>query len=468
MTLAGFTLAGLLLLVSRAEEAPSLPDLPVLKLDDFEPQIRAQIGKALEAARAQPRDAAASGRLGMALHAYEQYEAAGSAYARARQLDAGEPRWHYYHGLVQAALGASEPAIAAFETALRIRPDDIPVALRLADTLLAATHFEESRARYEHLVRGQAALAQARHGLGQIAVATGRAAEGVSHFREALLAFPDYGRAHYALGLALRGQGLAQEAREHLLRSQQLRYREPPLDDPWLREVALLNEAASDVLLQGIVLQSRGQLEAAIAAHERALRLNPALVQAHVNLITLYGRAAREEKAQEHYEAAVRINPDLADGHFNYGLVLEGAGRHSDAADAFRRSLDRNPLNPEAHYRYAAMVEREGRLDEAARHYGEAVDGDPGHRLARFHLGRIFVFQNRFDEAAAQFRQILEPDDENTPRYAYTLGATYARLGQTEEAIRILRFALEKARARRQTPLAESVERDLDRLSPRP
>jgi tetratricopeptide (TPR) repeat protein len=295
---------------------------------------------------------------------------------------------------------------------------------------------------------------------------TGRPSAGVEHFREALLAFPDYGRAHYALALALRDLGQAAPAQQELALSQTHRYGAPVLDDPLLREVALLNVAASDQLLYGIVLETKGQLEPSIAAHERALQMNPSLVQAHINLISLYGRKGDLARAEAHYRAAVAANPELADSHFNYGLVLQGAGRSAEAAEEFRLSLEGNPWNPEAHFNYAQIIERDGRLLEAVAHYREALDNAPGHRLARFHLGRILVYQDRLPEGLVHLRQTLLPEDENTPRFTYALGATLARDGQTEEALRYLREAWGKANARGQTDLAERIARDIKTLEP--
>ena len=450
-----------------AAEEP-LPELPVLRLDLFEPEIRTQIEQAARDAQARPRDATASGQLGMTLHSYEQYELAATCYARARQLAPRELRWQYYYGLVEMAQGAHAEAALAFKAALLLQPEDLPSKLRLAEVLLALRRFRESQALYEALVTQKATLAQASYGLGQIEVATGHVAPGIEHYRRAVGAFPDYGRAHYALGLALRDQGQAAEAQQHLALWQQHRYQEPVLDDPLLREVAERNAAASDLLLQGIVLESMGKLEPSIAAHERALQRNPALVQAHVNLISLYGRAGQLEKAEEHYRAAVAANPELADSHFNFGLLLMGAGRYAEAEEAFRLSVESNPFNPESHYNYALIVERVGRLDEAAAHYRQALENDPGHRMARFHLGRILVYQNRLEEALGQFQETLMPEDENTPRFAYMLGATHERLGQRDAALRRFKEALAKATALGQAELAESIERDLKALEPEP
>ena len=224
------------------------------------------------------------------------------------------------------------------------------------------------------------------------------------------------------------------------------------------------NAAASELLKRGASLEKSGKIEESIAAHERALEINSGLVQAHINLITLYGRTKQFEKAEQAYRAAIAINPDLPDIHYNFGVSLVGQERFSEAAQAFRRSLELNPYYAEAHHNFGVMIEREGRLDEAAAHYRKAIENKPGYRSAHYHLGRILFNQNKHSEAVEQFLQTLTPEDEETPRFTYALGATYIRGGDRQKGIHYLREALKRASALNQTQLANSIERDLKTL----
>jgi tetratricopeptide (TPR) repeat protein len=453
-----------LFLFSLALSAQTLPELPRVAFDEFGPAIREQVRKAYAAAQAEPRDAEANGRLGMMLHSYGQYELAALCYARARSFAPEDFRWMYYAGVVQAALGHHREAVAAFKEGLRQRPDDVSAQLRLADSLLAAGQLSEGRQFYEAMVKTNARIAQAHYGLGRIIVARSELTAGVEHFRRALDSFPDYGAAHYALGLALRDLGQTAKAQEHLALSQKHMSSRPSLADPLLEAVAELNLSASERLKRGIVLEEAGQIELSIAEHERAVELDPKLAQAHINLISLYGRMGRVEKAEQHYRAAVAISPNLADGHYNFGVLLVGQERYEEAARAFERSLQLNPFHAESHFNYGVMMERDGRLEEAAEHYRRAIENQPGYRLAHFHLGRILVHQGRLTDAIEHFLRTLTPEDNETPRFVYALGATYARAGDKQKAIHYLREALKRAQALGQTQLVTSIERDLRTL----
>ena len=224
------------------------------------------------------------------------------------------------------------------------------------------------------------------------------------------------------------------------------------------------NAQASEQLKRGASLDSAGKIAESIVAHQQALTLNPNLVQAHINLISLYGRARAVTKAEEHYRAALAINPDLPDLHYNYGVLLVGQERFSEAAQTFQRCLQLNPYYAEAHHNYAVIIEREGKLDEAAQHYRQAIANKSSYRAAHFSLGRILVNQDKLPEAIAQFQQTLTPEDDETPRYLYALGATYIRAGDKLKGIQYLREAHKQATTLKQTQLVESLERDLKAL----
>ncbi len=452
-----FVLAAALCLSALAQ---SLPDLPPIAVDSFGVEIREQIRKAITEAQAKPSDAEANGRLGMVLQTYEQYEPAAVCYERARRLSPDEFRWVYFLAVSQAAAGKYAEAARTFGEALRLKAEYMPAQLRLADALLAAGQPDEARRYYEKVQN----FAQASYGMGRIKSAASDHAPAAEHFKKAVEQFPEYGAAHYALGLALRNLGQTAKAQEHLALSQQFKDSRPPLNDPLLSSIAELNSAASELLKRGVMFEAAGKLPEAIADHERAVEANPQLVQAHINLISLYARTRQFDKAETHYRAAVAINPNMADGHYNFGVLLTMQDRFGDAAKAFERALQLDPFSAEAHHNYAAMIEREGRLDEAALHFRKAIESKPSHRMAHFHLGRILVNQDKLTEAIEHFQKTLMPEDEQTPMFTYALGATYARTGDNRQAIQFLRQALKGAITMRQDQLAASIERDLRSL----
>lgn len=454
----------LIFLASTLRTAQTLPAITPLQADKFAPPIREQVVKAYEEMRAGPLDASANGRLGMLLHAYEQHEAAAVYFERARALAPREFRWAYYLGLVYSVLGEQQRAAFFFGEAVRQKPDFLPARIRLADSLFALSKLEESRRIYESVLGKDSHSAHAYYGLGRILATERNPAAAVERFLRACDLFKDYGAAHYALALAYRDLGETEKAKQHLSLYQKNKYSRPPLEDGLLDALESLNVSASEHLRKGVELESAGLIEPSITEHERALTADPQLVQAHINLILLYHRLDRPDKAEEHYLAAVKIDPQAAESYYNYGVVLTDEGKYPEAAQAFLQALQINPYYAEANHNYGVMLEREGRLDEAAKYYRAAIDNKPNYQLAHYHLARILVNQRNFTEAIAHLRKTLTPEDENTPLFVYALAAAYVRAGDYNLGLRYLKEAQSRAAAAGQTELSGKIERDLQKL----
>ena len=82
--------------------------------------MRAQIQEAYGYALTHPKEAKASGTLGMILHTYSLLREAINYYQYAADLAPDEFRWTYYLGLVEAQQGRCEQAAANLRLALRM------------------------------------------------------------------------------------------------------------------------------------------------------------------------------------------------------------------------------------------------------------------------------------------------------------------------------------------------------------
>jgi tetratricopeptide (TPR) repeat protein len=458
------TLVVLALVGGSLVHAQALPPLPPLPLDSYEPAIRGPIEAAYEEALAHPGDPAREGILGMVLYAHEQYEYAAPCFVRALARDSGDGRWAYYLGRVLVYLGEQEAAARALLQALEQRPDYLPAQVLLAQAALEAGAVDESFGLYEDLARVYPDVAEVHYGLGRIHAQRGEAQAAVEHLSRAGKLFPSFGAAHFALARVYRDQGEEEKAREHLALYQKDKTGWPTLDDPLLADIVALRNSPTDHLRRGIHLAEQGQLSEAAAAHEAALEADPELVQAHVNLIRIYGELGEAAKVEEHYRAAVEQEAGRAETHYNYGVFLMSAQRTDEAAEAFRRTVELAPDHADALNNYAYLLMTTGQLDEAKRYYRKAIESQPDLRSAHFNLGRILVNQEKIWEAIAHLRQTLTPEDEETPRCTYALAAALARAGVREEALKYMVEAEEKARARGQLELLEAIERDRRRL----
>src|SRR5215208_7208639 len=263
VSLAATVLVALPVLAARSQE------LPRIALESYPVVSRRPIAEALGAARAHPGDPAAVGRVAMVLHAWDQLETAARVYTRARALERRFD-WYYLGGVVEARLRRHAAAAQLLTEAVKLAPDSVPARLALADAQYESGHIDAAAAEYSSLTTG-ASAPHAHYGLGRCRARQEQKEEALQEFDRALQLFPDFGPAHYARGMVLRGLGRTADAQEALARSQQLGASWPAVADPTLARVRAVREDAGAHVERGLALQKQSDTTGAIAEYEAAL-----------------------------------------------------------------------------------------------------------------------------------------------------------------------------------------------------
>ncbi len=454
-------LAATVLLALPVVAAPS-QELPRIALETYPAVSRQPIAEALAAARAHPADPAAVGRLAMVLHAWDQLETAAPVYSRARALERRFD-WYYLGGLVEARLGRHAAAAQLLTEAVKLSPDSVPARLALADAQYESGHIEAAAAAYSSLTTG-ASAPHAHYGLGRCRVRQEQKEAALQEFDRALQLFPEFGPAHYARGMVLRGLGRTADAQEALTRSQQLGATWPGVADPTLARVRAVRRDAGTHVERGLALQKQGDIAGAIAEYEAAVSTEPTLAAAHVNLIALYGRAQDWDKAGEHFRALEQSGPVPAEAHFNYGICLAAQRRTTDAAAQFQEAVAINPHHAGALSSLGQLAEMEGRLDEAEASYRKAAAAAPQDPSIRFNIGRMLLARKEYDAAIAEFetlRAVVHPD---RARFLFGLATAQVLAGQVAEGRRAAIEARDLARESGQRELADAIDGELAKL----
>jgi tetratricopeptide (TPR) repeat protein len=453
-----------LILCALAFAGMDLPEVPRVDTANFSPVIKAQIEQAESEANAHPQDAHVVGRLGMILHAYDQYDAAAKAYSRARGLEPQNFDWASLLGQAELAEGHFEFAAKSFRSALEIRPDDLSAQLRLGQCLVALADWTAAKRLYKQILEDHRDCPQAWYGLGRVQSAEGDHESAAASFTQACNLFPQYGAAHFAVAGELRKLGKPDEAELHFALYSKDSLVEPHVEDVLAERVEQLNQSTTTHLQRAAELEIAGKLADAVREHQAVLESDPNNIQAHINLISLYGRLGDNAAAKQHFDAAIKLSPNRPDAWYDYGVLLFSEQKYDETEKAFRQALAVNPNYAEAHNNLGAIYEMEHRTEEAKSEFRAAITDRPDYPLARFHLARILVNEQKYDEAIQQLVRALQPEDENTPVYTYALAAAYARSGNREQALHYYRQAHDLALARGQSKLLASIDRDLKML----
>jgi tetratricopeptide (TPR) repeat protein len=455
-----FPLLVTLLAAAAPPAQSSPPPLPAIVLDSYPPAAREAIARAYRDAAAHDTDAERIGTLGRVLQAWEQWDAAHQAYARAQARAPRTFDWPYLDGLVLERQARPLEAVARFEAALAISPGYLPARVKLAESLFEAGRLDDSQRLFSALTDPDGAPAAA-FGLGRIAAAQGRHEAAVEQFQRAIALFPEFGAAHYALALSCRALGRREEAQAALEQHRRFGARWPAVADPVLAAVTTLRDDPGALLQRGVKLADAGDVEAAIAAHEAALAIDPSLAQAHANLISLYGRQRNFARAEQHYKAVAALGVNVSDAHYDYGVLLGLQERWDDAANAYRLALALNPLHAEAHNNLGQVLERTRQLEAALVEYRAALQSQPLLRVARFNVGRMLIALGRPEDAVTELQRLTEPRDAEAPRYLFALSTAYVRSGQKSDGLKWAIEARDLARRFGDTALAAAIERDM-------
>src|ERR1035438_2399431 len=129
-----------------------VPPIPTVQVDGLDADVRGAIEKARDEAVAQPKSGQAAGRLGMVLEAHTLYQPAVPAFQRAIRLEPKEFAWRYYLAIALEYASKPDQALDAVSEALRLRPDYAPAILKRGELLFKLGRFKESDAALEPLL----------------------------------------------------------------------------------------------------------------------------------------------------------------------------------------------------------------------------------------------------------------------------------------------------------------------------
>jgi tetratricopeptide (TPR) repeat protein len=176
-----------------------------------------------------------------------------------------------------------------------------------------------------------------------------------------------------------------------------------------------------------------GAIAEAIAAFEKAIRLNPALLEAWQALAALYrerGDVPLAEKAARRASALASLPPAL----LAISVDLHD-GKLYEAEKACRDYLRRNPRDVEGMRLLASIGMQLGVLDDAEFLLESCLVFDPSHTPSRFDYMRVLHKRQKFAQARAQAEALLKLDPDNAA-FKSGFAAAALALGDFEASLR--------------------------------
>ena len=205
--------------------------------------------------------------------------------------------------------------------------------------------------------------------LGARLLASGKPAQAIAAFRQAILLDPENPGSHNDLGLALFRCSRIADAISSF------------------REAIALKEGfASAHYNLGLAMEENRAEPGAITAYRRAAALAPNNVEAHERLGYLLGRHGHVTEALESFERAFAAKPTSTSGRLSRAEALRIQGHLEEAETWFRRALAGDPRNIYVLRPSAIFLNQSGRLEDAAHWFNRALALDPADVYAFYGL----------------------------------------------------------------------------------
>lgn len=170
-------------------------------------------------------------------------------------------------------------------------------------------------------------------------------------------------------------------------------------------------------------------VSAAQTGSEEAYRLN--------NLGVALLEQFKYQEAADTFRRALRINPKLAMARINLGIALYNVPDMEGSLRESKIAVDLAPTVPQPHYILGLIARAQNRADDALAAFQQVLQIDAKDVGANVNLAQLYMQQRKFVEAATALRSALEAEPYNATAL-YNLATALLRAGQRDEGQRMM------------------------------
>jgi tetratricopeptide (TPR) repeat protein len=224
------------------------------------------------------------------------------------------------------------------------------------------------------------------------------------------------------------------------------------------------------------------QYDPALSNFEKALALNPRLMDVFANIVavhiaqkdvatalqkcdrklaqfqdqsaisaivhnlkgTLYLVQKDKARAEASFQAALKANADYLQPYYALAGIYLSENKTDQAVAQYQSALETNPKQTRAHMVLGTIFDSQKKYDESERHYRAALDINPGFAPAANNLAFVLADQNNSLDEALGFARMAKEKLPADPNVMDTLGWVYYKKGLYDSAISEFSDSLEK------------------------
>jgi len=216
----------------------------------------------------------------------------------------------------------------------------------------------------------------------------------------------------------------------------------------------------------GVAYMLERDYERAVQSFEKALSIQPALIEAHYNLALVFSRQGRWDKAAEKYKNILEINPDNVFIRKELAFALLNNGKTNEAVSNFSELLAAQPAFADEYCQIGALLVQQEKKDEAIKLYERGLKIRADWPLVMNNLAWILATNpaemlREPARAVELAERACELTDYADAGMMDTLAAAYASAGRFDMAVSTAEKALKKAGTTGQSN-ADRIDKRLD------
>ncbi len=163
--------------------------------------------------------------------------------------------------------------------------------------------------------------------------------------------------------------------------------------------------------LLGLIAQQMGHHEAALGMIARAIQIQPTVTM-YSNLGLVFDSLGKPDMAIASFQQAISMNPDDPDAYVNLGATLKDYRRLGEAEECFDKALKLKPDCTEAYFNLGMLMQARGRCDQAIELIRKGLVIEPSCAKAHALLGSIQMDLGQYEIARGEIEEALKRDPE--------------------------------------------------------
>ncbi|MHC4962269.1 MAG: sulfatase-like hydrolase/transferase [Planctomycetota bacterium] len=235
-------------------------------------------------------------------------------------------------------------------------------------------------------------------------------------------------------------------------------------------EKASPTESAQILNNIGIVYRAQDNLDEASDYFSKALEYDPQSVEPQFNSGIVYEQKKEYEKALIAYQKALELKPDLIEAKTKYEQMQKILSQRAQVRKAIAQDesdLESKPENADLLNKLGSSYLFLGDVSKAVHYWERALAVESENASILNNLAYVYNQQtplqtHDLNKALEYAQKACELTQYQNPNFLDTLASVHAARGEFDQAVDIAQQALNIAISSNQTPLAESIEKNIE------